>query len=131
MATAFDPPKPAGLAQLKQAVQRSFQEGPAYRGSMPFSTAPYDAHTIGLMTAALETAWMGARLSVPGMSHVDRANMERAILNAVALGERDFKQLQQHAIDALGARALEQGLKPVERRERLRLVEGAVDRRRK
>jgi hypothetical protein len=116
--------------KLNQAAQRSLKKA-CIPCSMPFSTAPYDAHTIGLMTAALETAWMGARLSLPGMSHVDRANMERAILNAVALGERDFKQLQQHAIDALGARASEQGVKPVERRQQLRLVEGAVDRRRK
>ena len=74
---------------------------------MPFSGAPYDSKTIDLMVAALEIAWVAARLGIPGISHVDRADMERAILNAAASGERNFKQLQQHAIDALGARAVE------------------------
>ena len=97
---------------------------------MPFSAAPYDAHTISLMTAALETAWMAARLGVPDMSHADRANMETAILNAIARGERDFRQLQQDAFDALGVRAVQSAVKPVERRQHLRLVEGSVDRRR-
>ena len=71
---------------------------------MPFSGAPYDNKTINLMTAALETALIAARLVIPDISHVDHVDMERAILNAAASGERDFKQLQQHAIDALGAR---------------------------
>ena len=96
---------------------------------MPFSGAPYDTNTINLMTAALETAWMAARLGIPALSHVDRADMERAILNAAASGERDFKQLQQHAIDALGASAVEAAVKPVERRKQVRLVEGSKDRR--
>ena len=94
-------------------------------GDMPFAAAPYDAHTIGLMTAALETAWMAAQLGVPRMSHDDRAKMETAILNAVACGQRDFKQLQRAAFDSLGATALE----PVERRQHLRVV--AMDRRRR
>lgn len=94
---------------------------------MPFTAAPYDSHTVSLMTAALETAWMAVRLGVPNVSHVDRVNMEIAILNAVASGERDFKQLQQAAFNALGVTAL----KPVERRQHLRLVEGSVDRRRR
>ena len=97
---------------------------------MPFHHAPYDAHTIRLMTAAHEIAWMAARFGIPGLSHVDRAEMERAILNAAALGERDFKQLQQHAIDALGARAIESAVSPVERRQRLWPVERSKDRRR-
>ena len=96
---------------------------------MSFSGAPYDSKTIDLMTAALETAWVAARLGIPGISHVDRADMERAILNAAASGERDFKQLQQHAIDALGAPAVEAAVKPVERRKQVRLVEGSKDRR--
>ena len=37
---------------------------------------------------------------------------------------------QQHAIDVLGARAVESRVKPVERRQQLRLVEGSKDRRR-
>ena len=52
-----------------------FMHGPiAWR--MPFTAAPYDAHTIGLMTAALETAWMAARLGVPNMSDQDRLKMQ-------------------------------------------------------
>jgi hypothetical protein len=90
---------------------------------MPFSNAPYSSDTIALMTAALETAWMAARLGVPDLSHVDRADMERAILNAAALGERDFRQLQQQAIDAVGAT----GVKPIERRQRPRLVAPPTD----
>jgi len=96
---------------------------------MPFSGAPYDNKTINLMTAALETVWMAARLGIPGISHADRADMETAILNAAASGERDFKQLQQHAVDALGARAVQAAVKPVERRKEFRLVEGSKDRR--
>ena len=83
---------------------------------MLFAAAPFDAHTIGLMTAALEAAWVAARLSVPGLSHDGRAKMECAILIKVAAGERDYKQLQQAAFDAVfdvvGAIA-----KPVERRQ--------------
>ena len=96
---------------------------------MSFSGAPYDSKTINLMIAALETAWMAARLGFAAVSHIDRADMERAILNAAASGERDFKQLQQHAIDALGARAVEAAVEPVERRKQVRLVEGSKDRR--
>lgn len=92
---------------------------------MPFTAAPYDAQTIGLMTAALETAWMAARLGVPNMSDQDRLTMETAISNAVASGERGFTQLQQAAFDAVGATAA----KPADRRQRLRLVD--VDRRRR
>lgn len=77
------------------------------------------------MTAALETAWMAALLGVPNLPDGDRAKMELAILSAVALGERGFTQLQQAAFDAVGATAV----KPVERRQHLRLVE--VDRRRR
>lgn len=68
-------------------------------------------------------------MGIPGLSHVDRADMERAILNAAASGERDFKQLQQYAIDALGARAVATAVTPVERRKQVRLVEGSKDRR--
>ena len=70
---------------------------------MPFSAAPYDTHTIGLMTAALEAAWFAAQLGVAGMSHDDRFRMEAAVLDAVSGGERDFKGIQQAAFDALGA----------------------------
>ena len=94
-------------------------------GGMPFAAAPFDAHTIDLMTAALETAWMAARLGVPGMSHDDRAKMECAILISVACGGRDFTRLQQAAFDAVGAIAA----KPVDRRQHLRLV--GTDRRRR
>jgi hypothetical protein len=73
---------------------------------------------------------MAARFGIPDLSRVDRPHMERAILNAVASGERDFKQLQQHAIDTLGARAVEAAVTPVERRQRLWLVERSKDRRR-
>ena len=92
---------------------------------MVFTAAPYDAHTIGLMTAALETAWMAARLGVPQLSDGDRVKMEAAILRAVACGERDFTHLQQEAFDAIGATAA----KPLDRRQHLRLVE--TDRRRR
>ena len=82
---------------------------------MPFAAAPFDAHTIGLMTAALEAAWVAASLEFPGLSHNDRAKMECAIVIKVTCGERDFKQLQLAAFDAVfdpvGAIA-----KPVERR---------------
>ena len=89
---------------------------------MPFEDAPFDAYTIDLMTAALETAWMASRFSVPGFSHDDRARMQCAILIRAAIGERDFTQLQQAAFDAVGAIAA----KPVE--QHLRLVH--TDRRR-
>ncbi len=92
---------------------------------MPFRAAPYDTHTIGLMTAALETAWMAARVGVPQLSGGDRVAMEAAVLEAVACGERGFAQLQQAAFDAIGATAVQ----PVERRQRLRLV--GTDRRRR
>jgi len=92
---------------------------------MPFTDAPYDAHTIGLMTAALETAWMAARLGVPNMSDQDRLKMQTAISNAVASGERGFTQLQQAAFDAVGATTAQ----PVDRRKQLRLV--GTDRRRR
>jgi hypothetical protein len=91
---------------------------------MPFDDAPFDAYTIDLMTAALETAWVAARTSVPGFSHDDRAKMQNAILMWAAIGERDFTQLQQAAFDAVGAIAA----KPVDRRQHLRLVH--TDRRR-
>ena len=69
---------------------------------------------------------MAASLGVPGLSHDDRAKMERSILIAVAIGERDFKELQQAAFDALGATQI----KPVDRRQQnLRLV--GTDRRRR
>ncbi len=86
---------------------------------MPFADAPYDVTTISLMSAALETACMAISLSSPGVQHVDRVTMEAAILDAVAGGQRDFAQLQQAAFDALGATAV----KPVDRRQQLRLVE--------
>lgn len=92
---------------------------------MPFAAAPHDARTIGLMTAALEAAWMAANLGVAGLSHNDRAKMERGILVAAAFGERDFKELQQAAFNAVGATSVE----PVDRRRRVRLV--ATDRRRR
>jgi hypothetical protein len=92
---------------------------------MPFSAAPYDAHTISLMVAALETAWMAARMGVPNISDDARPKMEAAILDAVACGERGFTQLQQVAFDAVGAIAV----KPVDRRHHIRLVD--TDRRRK
>ena len=98
--------------------------------SLPFHHAPYDAHTIRLMTVALEIAWMAALFGIPALSKVHRADMERAILNAAAAGERDFKQLQQRAIDTLGGRAVEAAVTPVERRQRLWLVKASVDRRR-
>ena len=68
---------------------------------MPFSRAPYGTDTINLMTAALDAAWIAARLEVPGLSALDRADMARAIRDAVAGGERDFKRLQQTALQAL------------------------------
>ena len=92
---------------------------------MAFAAAPYDAHTISLMTAALETAWMAARLGVPNLSDDGRTKMEAAILKAVASDQRDFTQLQQAAFDAVGASAV----KPVDRRQHLRLVD--TDRRRR
>jgi hypothetical protein len=85
---------------------------------MPFKAAPYDTDTIGLMTAALEAAWVAAQLGVAGVSHDDRAKMEAAILDAVARGGRDFKRLQQAAFDALGATTLE----PAERRLHAKVV---------
>ena len=92
---------------------------------MAFDGTPYEAHTIGLMTAALETAWMAARLGVPNMSQADRVKMETAILNAVGRGECDFKRLQQAAFDGVGATEV----KPVDRRQHLRVVD--TDRRRR
>ena len=53
------------------------------------------------MKAALETAWLAAGLQVSDLSHADRAKMAKAILKAVSLGVRDFKQLQQRALDVL------------------------------
>ena len=95
------------------------------RGGMHFAAVPYDAHTIGLMTAARETAWVAARMGVPNISDDARLKMEAAILIAVASGHREFTQLQQAAFDAVGATAI----KPLDRRQNLRLVQ--VDRRRR
>ena len=95
------------------------------RAGMSFAGAAFDTHTIGLMIAALETAWMAARSGVPNMRDDDRAKMERAILVAGVFGERDFKLLQQAAFDAVGATKAE----PVDRRQKLRLV--GTDRRRR
>ena len=92
---------------------------------MPFTAAPYNTETIGLMTAALEAAWVAAQLGVAGLSHEDRTKMEAAILAAVDRGGRDFKRLQQAAFDTLGATTLE----PVERRLHSKVV--ALDRRRR
>ena len=55
---------------------------------------------------------------MPAVSLTYRANMERAILEAAALGERDFRQLQLRAIAVLGP----SDVKPVERRKGPRLV---------
>ena len=110
--------------KLTRVLNAPFMHGPiAWR--MPFTDAPYDAHTIGLMTAALETAWMAARLGVPNMSDQDRLKMQTAISNAVASGERGFTELQQAAFDAVGATTAQ----PVDRRKQLRLV--GTDRRRR
>ncbi len=87
-------------------------------GGMPFTHVPYDSDTIGLMTAALEAAWVAAQLGIAGASHDDRAKMEAAILDAAEHGERDFKRLQQAAFDALGAITLE----AVERRLHAKVV---------
>ena len=92
---------------------------------MPFRAAPYDTDTIGLMTAALEAAWVAAQLGVAGLSHDDRTKMELSVLDAVDRGERDFKRIQQAAFDALGAMTLE----PVERRLHPKVV--PLDRRRR
>ena len=112
------------LAQFYWTFQQVLQARSLAFG-MAFAGAPYDAHTLSLMAAALETAWMAARLGVPQLSEEDRAIMEAAIINAVACGERDFSQLQQAAFDAVGATAV----KPVDRRKHLRLV--GTDRRRR
>ena len=92
---------------------------------MPFRAAPYDTDTIGLMTAALEAAWVAAQLGVAGLSHDDRTKMEAAVLDTVRRGERDFRGLQQAAFDALGAttlqtveRRLHPKVVPLERRRR-------------
>jgi hypothetical protein len=113
----------------RKLIDFDMKRGGAELPVIPFHHAPYDAHTTRLMTAAHEIAWMAARFGIPGLSHVDRADMKRAILNAVASGERDFKRLQQHAIDALGARAVESAVSPVERTQRLWPVERSKDRR--
>ena len=85
---------------------------------MPFADAPYDAHTIRLMSAALETACMAVKLGAPHVLHVDRVTMERAILSAVNQGQRDFALLQHAAFDAIGVSTT-----PVERRQKIQLVE--------
>jgi hypothetical protein len=84
---------------------------------MPFSDAPYNRPTRDRMTAALETAWLAVRLSL-APPEIRRGDMVAAILDAAAVGERDFLRFQQKALDALGACEIE----PVERRQRPRLV---------
>jgi hypothetical protein len=96
---------------------------------MPFSDAPYDRPLRNKMTAALELAWLAVGSEVQGLLPVDRANMNLAILNAVAIGERDFKLLQQRAIEALASRGVKSAT-PIERRQCIRLVGGSEDRRR-
>ena len=97
----------------------------AYFWVHAFFWCPYDSNTINLMTAALETAWMAARLGIQ-RSLTSTAEMERAILNAAASGVRDFKQLQQHGMTH-SAGAVKAAVKPVERRKQVRLVEGSKD----
>ena len=87
---------------------------------MAFAFEPYDPPTRSLMMAALETAWITAITSVPGLSCVDRARMAAAVLNAASQGERDSERLQQAALDQLGNAAWSA---PGKRRH-LRIVEG-------
>jgi hypothetical protein len=86
---------------------------------MPFDSEQYDSHTADLMTAALQTACMAARLAGPDLSYEHLRAMEAAIVHAVARGLRSFTQLQQIALDAIGAETL----RPVERRQHIQLVD--------
>lgn len=88
---------------------------------MPFLNAPFDEATLALMTTALEISWIAVCLEVPGLLPSDHAEMERAILAAADSGERDFRRLQQQAMDALANRGVK-STTPVERRRRLRVV---------
>jgi hypothetical protein len=87
---------------------------------MHFSNATHDKATLDLMTAALELAWVAVSLELPGLLPSDRAAMAQAISTAAAGGERNFRRLQQRAIDALAPRV--KSVEPVERRQHIRLV---------
>ena len=93
---------------------------------MAFARAPYSAATIDLMTAALDTAWLAAGVQVSGLSRGDRAKMSKAILKAVSLGIRDFRQLQQRALDVLGVCGIEPVERRLRRRPRLTVVNAAT-----
>jgi hypothetical protein len=88
---------------------------------MHFSNATHDKATIDLMTAALELAWVAVCLELPGLLPSDRTTMARAIGTAAANGERDFRRLQQKAIDSLASRGVKSAA-PVDRRKHIRLV---------
>ena len=88
---------------------------------MKFANAPYDKETIAFMTAALDLAWTAAILEVPFLTPIARSDMAHAILNAYAGGERDFRLLQRHALDALAPHGV-RSAEPVDRRHKIRLV---------
>ena len=88
---------------------------------MLFSNATHDKPTVDLMTAALELAWVAVCLELPGLLPTDRATMAKAISAAAAGGERDFRRLQQRAIDSLASRGVKSAI-PVDRRQHLRVV---------
>jgi hypothetical protein len=88
---------------------------------MHFSNATHDRPTLDLMTAALELAWVAVCLELPGLLPTDRATMAGAISAAAANGERDFRRLQQKAIDSLASRGVKSA-EPVDRRKHIRLV---------
>ena len=78
---------------------------------MTYSNPAYDGATLKLVTAAHESAWWAATLGL-ALTDADRTNMATAISNAVACGQRDFRQLQQSALEVLYTRRVT----PTERR---------------
>jgi hypothetical protein len=84
-------------------------------GAMSFANAVFDPPTLNLMAHALDSAWREVQASVTDLGDADRAQMARAIVRAVASGERDYDSLKLLAVGTLGER-LDRGTEPQKRR---------------
>jgi hypothetical protein len=96
-------------------------------GDMDITIASRTSAMHDRILAAIELAWEAVCWEVQGLLPTDRENMERAIINAVALGERDFILLQRRALAASPSTTA----MPLERRRNVPLTRFDGDRRRR